>query len=334
MNSADRSFGALVAIAVVPYLAVGMFACGVMSWTVYRLATGGWSDVTDDGRLLSALPVLVILAAGTVLAAASVVRQLSATRALAQVVRSARVDASPKVAIAAERSGIGRLDVVASAEPHSFTYGVRRPRVAVTTAFVNATSPAELEAILRHESYHLRNGDTVKVVLARALTAALFFLPVLRHLRRRYLEARELAADRAAMRANGPVALAGALLKSVVPPERALIGAAAALSGTGALDARVTQLENGEEPPLGPIPRRAIVGTAAGLAVMLGGAVIASIARSGVGDGRMMASGGAMAVVGPVLCVAGWAVIVTVVVRRLARHSPREAIPIMQGGQR
>jgi len=40
-------------------------------------------------------------------------------------------------------------------------------------------SPAELDAVLEHEHYHVRNRDPLKLVLARALPAAFFYLPVL-----------------------------------------------------------------------------------------------------------------------------------------------------------
>lgn len=321
MNTANRSFLALVAIAVIPYLALGMFACGVVSLTLYRLGTSGWSAVSRDEDLLAAIPVLAIVMTGTLLAAWSVVRQLAATRQLAAVVETQRIDPPVEAVAAAERTGVRRLDVLSSRDAYSFTYGIRRPRVAVTAGFVETATDDELEAILRHEGYHVRNRDTLKVVVARAFAWAFFFLPALGHLRTRYLDARELAADRAAMSAGGTAPLAGALYKSVAGPAQSLVGAAAALSGADGLDARVAQLERGTEPPLAPIPPRDIVMTIAALALTAGAAMLAGLAvGNGGGMSRPMgAPGSTMAVIGPVLCAAGWALAVGALVRRLGR---------------
>ena len=316
LNTANRSFLALVAVAVVPYVALGTFACGVLTVASYRLATEGWSALRDD-ELRWALPLLVIVATGTVLAAWSAARQLLATRDLASTV-AARCIRAPEAAEVAARVGVRRLDVIEDSEPYSFTYGLGRPRVAVSRGLIKAMSAEELEAVLVHERYHVRNLDTVKVLIARALAGAFFFLPALRHLRSRYLAARELAADRAAIKSGGPKPLASALYKAVAGPPATLLGAAAALGGSGALEARLTQLENQAEPALPGIPRAVVVVTAAGVALTAAAGVAAG---AGLDGGQMAMMGGAgagMGLLGSVLCAAGWAIVVLAVVRRLA----------------
>jgi Zn-dependent protease with chaperone function len=319
LDTANRSFLALVAVAVVPYLVLGTFACGLLSVVAGRVVAGGWSAVAEDDALRPALPLLAIVATGTVLAAWSTLRQLTATRRLGAAVTSTRVPTPTKATDAATSTGVARLDVIDSADAYSFTYGVTKPRVVVSQALVDATTAVELEAVLLHERYHVRNLDTLKVLVARALAAAFFFLPALRHLRSRYLAARELAADRAAVRAGGPKPLAGALYKAVGGPPETLVGAAAALGGVGMLDARLAQLEQAKEPPLTPIPHLVVATTVVGLALT---AAAGAVAGAAVGDGGMTMSmdspGGAMGVIGPLLCAAGWAVVVTGVVRRLA----------------
>jgi len=319
LDTANRSFLALVAVAVVPYLVLGTFACGVLSIVGYRLVTDGWSAVSGDGALRPALPLLAIVATGTILAAWSATRQLVATRRLARVVAASRLPASGTATVA-ERAGVRRLDVIDATDAYSFTYGLGRPRVAVSRGLLDATTPEELEAVLLHERYHVRNLDTLKVLVARALAAAFFFLPALRHLRSRYLAARELAADRAALRVAGAKPLAGALYKAVAGPPDTLLGAAAALGGSGVLEARLGQLERSEEPALPPIPSSVVAVTAAGLFLT---AVAGIVAGAAVGDGGMGmtmdgSSSGMLDVVGPALCAVGWALVVLTVVRRVA----------------
>ena len=319
LDAANRSFLALVALAVVPYLVLGTVACGALSLAAYRLATDGWSAITDDGPLRRALPLLVIVATGTVLAVWSSLRQLMATRRLGRTVVANRMAPSAHATDAAARAGINRLDVIDSAEAYSFTYGVTRPRVAVSRGLVDATTSEELAAVMVHERHHVRNLDTIKVLVARALASSFFFLPALRHLRTRYLAARELAADRAAVRDAGPRPLAGALYKAVAGPPEALVGAAAALGGSGTLDARLTQLEQGKEPAYPPVSRAVVALTAIGLAATaVAGAVAATALEGGMTMAMDGADGGGMGALGWASCAVGWAVVVGVVVHRFA----------------
>lgn len=97
--------------------------------------------------------------------------------------------------------------------PQAFCAGLVRPRVYVSTGALVALGDEELRAVLAHERHHQRRRDPLRLLVARALGDALFFLPVLRRLRQRYAILAELAADEAAVSASGsPSALASALL--------------------------------------------------------------------------------------------------------------------------
>jgi hypothetical protein len=75
-------------------------------------------------------------------------------------------------------------------------------------------SEAELHAVVDHEHHHLRRHDPLRLLLARALADALFFIPLFRRTAERYEALGELAADEEAVsRAPGRSALASALLK-------------------------------------------------------------------------------------------------------------------------
>ena len=327
VNAANRSFFSLVATALVPYLLLGLVGCGLLGLIAYRVASEGMSGLTSHGQdLRPAVVFLAVVGAATVLGARSALRQVAATRSLAAEVARRASPPPARVNEAATRAALGgRVDVVADARPYSFTYGLSRPRVALSTGLVAVLSVEELEAVLHHERYHVRNADTVKAVIARAAMSAFFFLPVLRHLGDRYLNGRELAADRAAVRATADRAIAGALFKVLDGPSWTDLEAAAALGG-GVLDRRVAQLEDGREPPVPSIPGSARWLTGFGLAVLVGLYALA-VARAGVDvmamDDSMPGGGGmAMSALGGVACTVAVAAAVAFAVGGGRRRRP------------
>ena len=125
------------------------------------------------------------------------------------------IDARAFVDALARDAGLaGRIDVVAGDEPRCFCYGLVRPRVCVTTGLVDTLDAVELEAVLRHEAFHVRNRDPLRLLLGKALTSTFFFVPTLRDLFAHYRLHIEVAADRRAVREMGePRSLAAALDK-------------------------------------------------------------------------------------------------------------------------
>jgi Zn-dependent protease with chaperone function len=310
LNTANRSFFTLVATALVPYGLLGLAGCGLLSVLAYRLILEGWSGLHRDGQdLRPAALFLAVVATGTVIAVLSVRRQLVATRRLAADVAARAMPLPETVEHAARRAGLpSRVDVVDDAQPYSFTYGLMAPRVAISRGLVEAVNTDELRAVLHHEHYHVGNADTLKLVMARAAPSAFFFLPALSHLRDRYLAGRELAADRAAVRACGQAPLTTALLKVLDGPAWVDLDVAAALGG-GVVEYRVEQLEDGREPPLPRVPKRTRWLTAIGLAVLAAGFVLAVVAAgtdvfSMNNSMPSAADGTALAVAGSVTCSA------------------------------
>lgn len=159
------------------------------------------SDVT-----LGSLAVLALAAIGVaaiVRGAVSATRQLSAHRRLMAA-----------VAVRGRRSiGGVEVTVIAGAAPQAFCAGYLRPRIYLSTGAL-ALAPSEVAAVVAHEAHHEARRDPLRLLVARILSAGLFFLPVLRRLGHRYERLAELAADDAA--SVEPVsrrALASALLK-------------------------------------------------------------------------------------------------------------------------
>lgn len=331
LNSANRSFFTLAGIVLVPYALLGVFGCGLLSLVVYRLAHDGIAGLHRDGQdLRPAALFFAVVTTGTVVGVLSLRRQVRATRRLSRWVDDRATVITPAIAECARRAELDeRVVVIDEDHPCSFTFGLVGAKVAISTGLADRIGADELDAVLEHERYHVRANDTVKVVIARAGAAAFFFLPVLGHLRDRYLSGRELAADRRAIQAVGERSLAGALYRATEGPSFAEFGAAAALGGSAFLDERVEQLEHGEEPAMMPLPRRALGVTAVGLTALTIAFALA-IANGGANDAmsmngsmRMSAGWGTVTgVLGGIACTAGWVAVAFLVVRRGRRHLP------------
>lgn len=270
METADRSFLGLMALSFVVLVALGLAACGLVSVIAYQWAQDGSAAVVSADRdMRPAFAFLALLAASAVAGLWSLRRGVTASLALARRIDSLAATPPPDVAAAASEAGMaGRLRFVDCADRFSFAYGALAPKVALSRGLAEHATAAELRAVLHHERYHVRRLDPLKVLLARALPATLFFLPTLRDLRARYVARRELAADRRAVRQCGRGALAGALMKVVGGPTWSELRIAAAIGGPQLLDARIEQLERGSEPAIGSLSRKRLAVSAVAMAAV------------------------------------------------------------------
>lgn len=166
--------------------------------------------------------------------------QLRGTRRLAAAVAAQRAVQAPRgLRRTTRRLALAdRVDLVTAPEPFAFCYGLVRPRICASTGLAAHLGAPEVEAVLRHERYHVYQHDPLKMAVGRALAAALFFLPVVTELMRRYELARELAADRRVVAEMGRTRpLAGALYRLVTHdgwPAHTSPGPAVGLASPGA----------------------------------------------------------------------------------------------------
>src|SRR5437588_10077160 len=273
LNAANRAFVGIVLVAGAVFGLFAGTACWVFSMVAYTVVTDGLTTLTDFGTL-AAILLIVLLVATIALAVRSLRTQLVNTRHLGNWVRDRSRPLPAMLVEAAGQAGLGgRVDLVDGDGAFSFAYGITRPRVAVSVRLVDSLSGEELGAVLHHERYHVVNYDPLKVVLARSLPDALFFLPVLGELRGRYVTGRELAADRRAVRKTATAAVAGALFQVVGGPAEVDLTPAAAIGGDESLDARVAQLESGAEPPLAPVSRGRLAASFGGAGVLAWAAI-------------------------------------------------------------
>jgi Zn-dependent protease with chaperone function len=273
VDTANRSFAALLAVVIGAAIVAGLIGCCVIAVVTYRFGQDGLSAIDKPGTL-PALVLLALFGSGAVLGSRALRRQSRGTVRLGRRVRRyTRRPVPERLLSAADAHGLGgRIDLIDAPEPCSFTYGLTRPRVAVSTGLLERVDDEELAAVLVHERYHVSNWDPAKVFLTRTLPRVFPYLPVLDALHDRYLTSRELAADRRAIEQCGARPLTSALLKVVAGPDWADLRAAAAIGGDEALDARITQLEEDREPRMSPLGRARL-----GLTVFGGGALVWSV---------------------------------------------------------
>jgi len=157
------------------------------------------------------LPVLAITAVALGVALLRAVRILRRTARLAAFRREV---APPPAAIQAAR-GVGvsaELSCFAHPDAIAYTAGLLRPRIWLSTGSCERLDHDGLAAVLWHERAHLLARDPLRVLIARVLAALLFVVPWVGALVQRYEVAKELDADREALRRLGSAdALAGAL---------------------------------------------------------------------------------------------------------------------------
>lgn len=135
-----------------------------------------------------------------------------------------------------------KVHLLDSKVPLCFCAGFISPRIYLSRGMMERLTPEQLEALLLHEKYHLENYDSLKILLGRLAVLALFFIPVLQDIFKRYLIEKEIAADQNAIQYQGHYrGLVGVLNKLVQARPTAPVEAFIT-SGTEALEYRIDYL--------------------------------------------------------------------------------------------
>ena len=167
-----------------------------------------------------------------------------------------------------------RCWITADREASAFCAGFVRPRVYLSERALELLAPQELLAVIAHERHHRDRRDPLRILVLRALADALFFLPILKSMTRRYASLIELAADEAAVaKLTDRKPLAGALLRfGIREPSPAVIAAIT--------PERVDHLAGDPAATRWRLPATAI-----GLSFLLGGFVLAAGVGVALSDG-------------------------------------------------
>jgi Zn-dependent protease with chaperone function len=168
-----------------------------------------------------------------------------------------------KLEIVAHRLGLkDKVSLLDSTDCLCFCACFRSPRIYISRPVVETLTTDELEALLLHEKYHLKNSDPLKILLGRLTVSALFFIPILKDLFKRYLIRKEIAADQFAILYQGRRRGIISALQKLLQKQSYADAAGFAVSGTEALKYRIDyimQRKNGEQITLSYIPLSFII---------------------------------------------------------------------------
>jgi len=133
---------------------------------------------------------------------------------------------------------------IESEKKFAFCLGIRNPQIYISMSLVRMLSEKELEAVLRHEKYHLNKRDTFTMLVASTGASLLPFFPLFSDLLHNYRVEREIEADAAATQGLGDATpLISALKKLLAVPSVAL-ATSSAIADEDTLEPRICVLTN------------------------------------------------------------------------------------------
>ncbi len=127
-------------------------------------------------------------------------------------------------------------------KPFAFCFGIRSPKIYVSTTTVSLMNERELEAILLHEKYHLENKDTLTMLLASISQSLFPFFPLISDLLRNFRIEREIAADQEAVSKLGDSQALISVLKKFLSTPTIAIASAPAIADADTLESRIKAL--------------------------------------------------------------------------------------------
>ena len=206
---------ALLVVVVALTVVATRLSWGLPSFAELARACQGFALAHVDTGSILVLVLGSVSLASIVLAGRSLVRGITAARRFErELARFARP----------ESPGVWRLD---TDWPMAFCAGLHRPKVYVSRGALELLDERQRQAVVAHEAHHAARRDPLRLLIARAVSDGLFFLPVLRRLADRCAALAEVAADEAAVRATGSVQpLASVLLLVESHPEPTAVGIA------------------------------------------------------------------------------------------------------------
>lgn len=100
------------------------------------------------------------------------------------------------ILILLSRLGLEQKTIIIHSEtPFAYCLGIKSPKIYISTGIIAKLNRKELEAVLRHEQYHLENHDTFTMIIASVAYSLLPFFPLLGDFIKKYRIQREIQAD-------------------------------------------------------------------------------------------------------------------------------------------
>lgn len=146
----------------------------------------------------------------------------------------------------------------------AFTMGLLNPEIYISTGLYRSLNEEEIKSVIAHEVHHVKERDPFKIVVLRFIEDIFFFIPILKHLLRRFEEAMEKSADDFAMVTGGnEFSLASALLKVKKSGGRIIpVATFADIDSEGLIESRVLRLIEPNKDKKRIIPRGVLTTTA------------------------------------------------------------------------
>jgi beta-lactamase regulating signal transducer with metallopeptidase domain len=136
--------------------------------------------------------------------------------------------------------------VYKSTKSEAFCYGLRSPKIYLSSTFLERSTPDELEAILLHEKYHMEQKDSLIMLIASCAQMLFPFFPLINDLIWNYKLKSEIQADNAAIHGTGNKKLVLSVLKKMITfPSAPSLAAPAFADST--LEARIYHLVDHNE---------------------------------------------------------------------------------------
>lgn len=170
--------------------------------------------------------------------------QVLRTKAYTSKILAKKVILPKKVTNIAEHLCLqNKIDVIKDASFISFSYGFLRPRICLSTGLITLLTKEELQAVLLHESYHIKNYDPLRLILGKTASRMFFFIPTLKDIQAHFVFSKEIAADQAVIRNSNRQSLISALTAFLSQPTPGMSGVAAFISDND-LERRIFYLTN------------------------------------------------------------------------------------------
>lgn len=134
--------------------------------------------------------------------------------------------------------------VIKSQDKFAYCLGIRTSKIYISTGLISQLSLKEVEAVLRHEQYHLENHDTFTMIIASVAHSLFPFFPLLGDLIKKYKVEREIQADKFAVEKVGSSEPLIFALKKILALPMTNTVAMAAIADQDTLEPRIYSLIN------------------------------------------------------------------------------------------
>ena len=132
-----------------------------------------------------------------------------------------------------------KIYLIEAEKQFAFCLGIRAPKIYISTSLVRKLTKKELEAVLLHERYHLRNRDTFTMLIASLGESLLPFFPLFSDFLHNYRIEREIRADAEAIQELGSKEPVISVLRKLLSTPSFPIVAVSAIADQDTLEPRI-----------------------------------------------------------------------------------------------